>query len=141
MDNQHRKFAGWVYSQGEEQYSSGFYETKELAIEAAKEDFGDHDFIVAKAFKPDGIEFFPDAGDLIERAQDNLAESDAGGEWSEDWLETSKQARKRVSDQDIARLDFALKEAFGKWMDETGNRPDFYTVGESEEIEIKQEPA
>ncbi len=139
MANQHRKFAGWVYSQDEESYSYDFYETKELAIEAGKENFGDDGFFVAKSFKPDGIEFFPDAYDLIERAQDNLAESDAGGEWSEDWLETSKQARKRVSDQDIARLDFALKEAFGKWMDETANRPKFYTVSESEEI--KQDPS
>ena len=62
---------------------------------------------------------------------------DYAGEFSEGWLDVPKEQRELLREM--------LQKAFDKWIEETGNQPTFFMIGQSEVIdprdfEIVDEP-
>lgn len=114
----------FAYSSDGENYSGDGYETRDLCVEAAPEELaldpGDG-FYVGEAVKPSGEEWIPDGDHIIEVMKDNQGDSDSSGEWAESWLE-------KVKPEDLDALTDAIRATVAKWMDDTCNRPAFFTV-------------
>lgn len=86
----------WGYASDDEaERWTGAYATREEAIAAGREEFGVESFWVASGTRPDAGDYFPDAHDMIETAEQ--VAYDAVGEASEDWSPTpSKEAREEL---------------------------------------------
>lgn len=116
--------ARFAFSDDEELFHSADYETRELCAEAAPEELsllpGDS-FWVGEATQPNGEEWTPNARYMIEYMREQCFDSDCGGEWSESWLN-------KVKKEDMDSLTEAVRATVAKWMDDTGNRPAFFTV-------------
>ncbi|HBF4616114.1 TPA: hypothetical protein KOO48_001909 [Clostridioides difficile] len=121
----------WLYSWDDEYFASDEYESKEEAIEAAKEElkrFGEFGRLVYVGKKEEVNIPNIDAEKALERVQDRI--DDEFGGYGEDWFEN-------IHVEDILILENRISEVFKKWIDEFGYKPYWFVVTDTEEIELK----
>ncbi|MCE4883872.1 hypothetical protein LW316_10070 [Clostridioides difficile] len=121
----------WLYSWDDECFKSDEYESKEEAIEAAKEElkrFGEFGRLVYVGKKEKVNIPNIDAEKALERVQDRI--DDEFGGYGEDWFEN-------IHVEDILILENRISEVFKKWIDEFEYKPYWFVVTDTEEIELK----
>ncbi|EOY7170337.1 hypothetical protein NQ830_12365 [Clostridioides difficile] len=121
----------WLYSWDDEYFASDEYESKEEAIEAAKEELrrlGEFGRLVYVGQKKEVNIPDIDAGEALERVQDKI-DNEFGG-YGEDWFEN-------IRVEDILILESRISEVFKKWINEFGYKPYWFVVTDTEEIELK----
>ncbi|MDL0163655.1 hypothetical protein [Clostridioides difficile] len=121
----------WLYSWDDECFRSDEYESKEEAVEAAKEEFkrlGEIKRWVYIGKKEEVSMPQIDVEDALEHVQHRI-DGEFGG-YGEDWFEN-------IRIEDIIILENRIKEVFEKWMDEFGYKPYWFVVTDTEEIELK----
>ncbi|MFA4009723.1 hypothetical protein ACD491_16800 [Clostridioides difficile] len=130
----------WLYSWDGECFGSDEYESKEEAIEAAKEEllnfreFGewvyDKEFgkLVYVGKREDVSLPGIDVEDTLERVQELI--DDEFEDYGEDWIT-------RIKDEDRKILDNKLNEVFCLWVDKFGYKPTWFKVVEVEKIKQK----
>ncbi|MFQ4565868.1 hypothetical protein C4V14_04585 [Clostridioides difficile] len=121
----------WLYSWDDECFRSDEYESKEEAIEAAKEElrrFGEVSRLVYVGQKEEVNIPDIDVEDALEHVQHRI--DDEFGGYGENWFEN-------IRIEDIIILENRIKEVFEKWMDEFGYKPYWFVVTDTEEIELK----
>ncbi|MCJ0133313.1 hypothetical protein C4S18_06060 [Clostridioides difficile] len=121
----------WLYSWDDECFRSDEYESKEEAVEAAKEElrkFGEFKRWVYIGKKEEAD--IPDinAKDTLECIQDRI--DDEYGEYGEDWFEN-------IRAEDILILESRISKVFKKWIDDFKYKPYWFAVRDIEEIELK----
>ncbi|EMJ4747748.1 TPA: hypothetical protein KRP17_002576 [Clostridioides difficile] len=122
----------WLYSWDDEYFASDEYESKEEAIEAAKEElkrFGEFSRLVYVGKKEEVNIPNIDAEKALERVQDRI--DDEFGGYGEDWFEN-------IRVEDILILENRISEVFKKWIDEFGYKPYWFVVTDTEEIELNE---
>ncbi|HBG2558362.1 hypothetical protein OKR31_18655 [Clostridioides difficile] len=131
----------WLYSWDDEYFSDDEYESKEEAIEAAKEEllkfreFGeciyDKEFgeLVYVGKKEDVSLPGIDVEDTLERVQELI--DDEFEDYSEDWIT-------RIKDEDRKILDDRLNKVFENWINEFGYKSTWFKVVDVEEIELNE---
>ena len=122
----------WLYSWDDECFRSDEYESKEEAVEAAKEElrkFGEFKRWVYIGKKEEAD--IPDinAKDTLECIQDRI--DDEYGEYGEDWFEN-------IRAEDILILESRISEVFKKWIDDFKYKPYWFAVRDIEEIELNE---
>ncbi len=123
----------WLYSWDDEYFASDEYESKEEAIEAAKEELrrlGEFGRLVYVGQKEEVNIPDIDAGEALERVQDKI-DNEFGG-YGEDWFEN-------IRVEDILILESRISEVFKKWIDEFGYKPYWFVVTDTEEIELNDD--
>ncbi|MCI9976507.1 hypothetical protein JY742_10280 [Clostridioides difficile] len=123
----------WLYSWDDEYFVSDEYESKEEAIEAAKEELrrlGEFGRLVYVGQKEEVNIPDIDAGEALERVQDKI-DNEFGG-YGEDWFEN-------IRVEDILILESRISEVFKKWIDEFGYKPYWFVVTDTEEIELNDD--
>ncbi|HBG3257197.1 TPA: hypothetical protein KP562_001382 [Clostridioides difficile] len=121
----------WLYSWDDECFRSDEYESKEGAVEAAKEElrkFGEFKRWVYIGKKEEADIPDIDAKDILECIQDRI--DDEYGEYGEDWFEN-------IRAEDILILESRISEVFKKWIDDFKYKPYWFAVRDIEEIELK----
>ncbi|HBF8123530.1 TPA: hypothetical protein KOY70_003285 [Clostridioides difficile] len=121
----------WLYSWDDECFRSDEYESKEGAVEAAKEElkrFGEVKRWVYIGKKEEADIPDIDAKDILECIQDRI--DDEYGEYGEDWFEN-------IRAEDILILESRISEVFKKWIDDFKYKPYWFAVRDIEEIELK----
>ncbi|HBG2116800.1 hypothetical protein ACRVX5_11730 [Clostridioides difficile] len=121
----------WLYSWDDEYFASDEYESKEEAIEAAKEElrrFGEFGRLVYVEKKEEVNIPNIDAEEALESVQNEI-DNEFGG-YGEDWFEN-------IHVEDILILENRISEVFKKWIDEFGYKPYWFVVTDIEEIELK----
>lgn len=121
----------WLYSWDDECFRSDEYESKEGAVEAAKEElrkFGEFKRWVYIGKKEEADIPNIDAKDILECIQDRI--DDEYGEYGEDWFEN-------IRAEDILILESRISEVFKKWIDDFKYKPYWFAVRDIEEIELK----
>ncbi|MCC0653654.1 hypothetical protein [Clostridioides sp. ES-S-0001-03] len=122
----------WLYSWDDEYFASDEYESKEEAIEAAKEElkrFGEFGRLVYVGKKEEVNIPNIDAEKVLERVQDRI--DDEFGWYGEDWFEN-------IHVEDILILENRISEVFKKWIDEFGYKPYWFVVTDTKEIELNE---
>ncbi|MCC0762217.1 hypothetical protein IR151_04310 [Clostridioides sp. ES-S-0006-03] len=122
----------WLYSWDDEYFASDEYESKEEAIEAAKEElkrFGEFGRLVYVGKKEEVNIPNIDAEKALERVQDRI--DDEFGWYGEDWFEN-------IHVEDILILENRISEVFKKWIDEFGYKPYWFVVTDTKEIELNE---
>ncbi|MCC0627735.1 MULTISPECIES: hypothetical protein [unclassified Clostridioides] len=122
----------WLYSWDDEYFESDEYESKEKAVEAAKEELeriGDFEENVYVGKREDVSLPRIDIEDTVERVQELI--DDEFGECGEGWIT-------RIEDEDIKILDNELNEVFSKWIDEFGYKPTWFKITDVEEIKLSK---
>ncbi|NJA29174.1 hypothetical protein GSQ33_04450 [Clostridioides difficile] len=122
----------WLYSWDDEYFASDEYESKEEAIQAAKEElkrFGEVSRLVYVGKKEEVNMPNIDAEKALERVQDRI--DDEFGGYGEDWFEN-------IHVEDILILENRISEVFKKWIDEFGYKPYWFVVRDTEEIELNE---
>ncbi|HBF6108726.1 TPA: hypothetical protein KQF10_002336 [Clostridioides difficile] len=122
----------WLYSWDDEYFASDEYESKEEAINGAKEElkrFKEVKQCVYIGKKEDVNIPNIDAEDALERVQDRI--DDEFGGYGEDWFEN-------IRVEDILILENMISEVFKKWIDEFGYEPCWFVVRDTEEIELNE---
>ncbi|MCE4722121.1 hypothetical protein LVU47_07970 [Clostridioides difficile] len=122
----------WLYSWDDEYFASDEYESKEEAIEAAKEElkrFGEFGRLVYVGKKEEVNIPNIDAEKALERVQDRI--DDEFGGYGEDWFEN-------IHVKDILILENRISEVFKKWIDEFGYKPYWFVVTDTKEIELNE---
>lgn len=122
----------WLYSWDDERFSSDEYESKEDAIEAAKEEFrklGEFKRWVCVGKKEEAYIPCLDAENILDYVQDRI--DDEFGEFGESWSSY-------IKDEDEKILDDRLNEVFENWINEFGYKPDWCMVVDVEEIELNE---
>ncbi|HBG8504075.1 TPA: hypothetical protein ACKOKQ_002646 [Clostridioides difficile] len=121
----------WLYSWDDEYFASDEYESKEEAIQGAKEElreFGEFSRLVYVGQKEEVDIPNIDAEDALELVQDRI-DNEFGG-YGEDWFEN-------IRAEDIVILENRISKVFKKWIDEFGYKPYWFVVRDTEEIELK----
>lgn len=121
----------WLYSWDDECFRSDEYESKEEAVEAAKEELKRLGEIKRWAYigkKEEADIPDIDAKDALECIQDRI--DDEYGEYGEDWFEN-------IRAEDILILESRISEVFKKWIDDFKYKPHWFAVRDIEEIELK----
>ncbi|EQI32065.1 hypothetical protein [Clostridioides difficile] len=121
----------WLYSWDDECFRSDEYESKEEAVEAAKEELKRLGEIkrwgyIGKKEEADIPDI--DAKDALECIQNRI--DDEYGEYVEDWFEN-------IRAEDILILESRISEVFKKWIDDFKYKPYWFAVRDIEEIELK----
>ncbi|EMM2322697.1 hypothetical protein SI856_003825 [Clostridioides difficile] len=122
----------WLYSWDDEYFASDEYESKEEAVEAAKEElkeFGNFAESIYVVKREDVSLPGLDTEDVLERVQELI--NNKFDEYGEDWIT-------RIEDEDRKILDDRLNEVFKKWIDEFGYKPYWFVVTDTEEIELNE---
>ncbi|HBE9318568.1 hypothetical protein M1076_19275 [Clostridioides difficile] len=131
----------WLYSWDDEYFSDDEYESKEEAIEAAKEEllkfreFGEYIYdkefgeLVYVGKKEDVSLPGIDVEDTLERVQELI--DDEFEDYSEDWIT-------RIKDEDRKILDDRLNKVFENWINEFGYKSTWFKVVDVEEIELNE---
>lgn len=120
---------GWTFSfEDEENWIHDVYDTKEKAIEeglkfAKEENYNKFHLGEATQFTP-----WIDTDCVIDQVQEHTAEE--GGEYAEGYLEN-------INLEQYQDLDKALNEALAKWLEKYKLEPNFYTVDNTEIIEVE----
>lgn len=107
------------------------FTTREAAIEHGKRlahEGGEDTFYIG--VKTDHLPHI-DADGVIDRL--SMAAVDEAGDYAVDWLID-------VSESDVARLDSMLNAVLAKWMDETCNHPQFWTIEDIEKHQVEETP-
>lgn len=120
----------WCYSLNDENYE-GAFDTKEEAIEAAKEEFINDcltlhegtEFFVGQVVNPT-ISF--DAERIIEEIDENFFAQ--CGEYADGWYSG-------ISNEDEKILQDKMEELLVWWVEKTNNKPCFYRVENVERIQ------
>lgn len=112
----------WVYSLNEELFQSGYYNTKEECIEAAKEELPDMTIFIGQCETPE-FDWNICAEDYIEDIANDLY--DQVGEVADCF---------EVSDNQEKALDEMLKETVEKWIATYNIQPCCYKVVNIEKI-------
>ncbi|CCL21986.1 TPA: hypothetical protein KOG79_002864 [Clostridioides difficile] len=121
----------WLYSWDDECFRSDEYESKEEAVEAAKEELkrlGEIKRWVYIGKKEEADIPDIDAKDALECIQNRI--DDEYGEYVEDWFEN-------IRAEDILILESRISEVFKKWIDDFKYKPYWFAVRDIEEIELK----
>ncbi|EJA6785252.1 hypothetical protein MWV98_001246 [Clostridioides difficile] len=121
----------WLYSWDDECFRSDEYESKEEAVEAAKEELkrlGEIKRWVYIRKKEEADIPDIDAKDALECIQNRI--DDEYGEYGEDWFEN-------IRAEDILILESRISEVFKKWIDDFKYKPYWFAVRDIEEIELK----
>ncbi|CCL28342.1 TPA: hypothetical protein UM045_003408 [Clostridioides difficile] len=121
----------WLYSWDDECFRSDEYESKEEAVEAAKEELkrlGEIKRWVYIEKKEEADIPDIDAKDALECIQNRI--DDEYGEYGEDWFEN-------IRAEDILILESRISEVFKKWIDDFKYKPYWFAVRDIEEIELK----
>ncbi|MBY2443994.1 hypothetical protein KWX03_08945 [Clostridioides difficile] len=122
----------WLYSWDDECFSSDEYESKEKAIEVAKEELrklGEFKRWVYIGKKEEAYIPCLDAENILDYVQDRI--NDEFGEFGESWSSY-------IKDEDEKILDDRLNEVFEKWIEEFGYKPHWFVVRDTEEIELNE---
>ncbi|HBF2562748.1 hypothetical protein [Clostridioides difficile] len=131
----------WLYSWDDECFSDDEYESREEAIEAAKEEllkfreFGegiyDKEFgeLVYVGKREDVSLPGIDVEDTLERVQELI--DDEFEDYSEDWIT-------RIKDEDRKILDDRLNKVFENWINEFGYKPTWFKVVDVEKIKLNE---
>ncbi|HBE9815969.1 TPA: hypothetical protein OLY61_000585 [Clostridioides difficile] len=131
----------WLYSWDGECFGSDEYESKEEAIEAAKEEllnfreFGewvyDKEFgkLVYVGKREDVSLPGIDAGNILDYIQDRI--DDEFGEFGESWSSY-------IKDEDEKILNDRLNEVFENWINEFGYKPHWFKLTDKEEIKLNE---
>jgi 8-oxo-dGTP diphosphatase len=112
----------WGYSRtGADEHYDGAYDSREEAIDAGRDEYGDEPFYVIEGKYPDAAGAMPDAGRVLDWMHDH-----AGEQWADsdgDWPDTTAEAQ---ADLDALLATWARKHApVTRWIG----------VGEPERIE------
>lgn len=122
------------YSDGGEHYD-GRFSTKEKAIQEAIKEFdldaGDH-VEIGENTEPNVKNFLPGGDDILELLTNNAAESEEGGEWSEDFLGD-------ITKEHEAELKIEMDAVIIKWMKKYGHLPKWFMVYKHETVTITKE--
>ncbi|EAA0008350.1 TPA: hypothetical protein ACMVTQ_002170 [Clostridioides difficile] len=122
----------WLYSWDDEYFASDEYESKEEAIQGAKEElreFGEFSRLVYVGQKEEVDIPNIDAEDALELVQGRI-DNEFGG-YGEDWFEN-------IRAEDIVILENRISKVFKKWIDEFGYKPYWFVVRDTEEIELNE---
>lgn len=117
----------WCYSFDNSNFKSATFDSKEAAIESAKEDNDGQGFVyVAPCAVPKASAFFPDADLIIEHMA--VSAADNYDEHADDYPDASTKAEDE--------LTVSLHALLEEWCEKNGIKPTFYMVGKSEKVEI-----
>ncbi|WP_236880708.1 hypothetical protein [Clostridioides difficile] len=122
----------WLYSWDDECFGYDEYESKEEAVEAAREELknlGEIKRWVYIGRKEEADIPDIDASDALECIQNRI--DDEYGECGEDWLEN-------IHAEDILILENRINEVFKKWIDDFEYKPYWFAVRDIEEIELNE---
>ncbi|HBF0595642.1 TPA: hypothetical protein KNN84_003690 [Clostridioides difficile] len=122
----------WLYSWDDEYFASDEYESREEAIQGAKEElrrFGEVSRLVYVGQKEEVDIPDVDVENALERVQDRI--DDEFGGFGEDWFEN-------IRAEDIVILENRINKVFKKWIDEFGYKPHWFVVTDTKEIELKE---
>ncbi|EQF39249.1 hypothetical protein R6H02_20130 [Clostridioides difficile] len=122
----------WLYSWDDECFGSDEYESKEEAIQGAKEElrrFGEVSRLVYVGQKEEVNIPNLNVEDALEHVQDRIDNEFMG--YGEDWFE-------KIRVEDILILENRISKVFKKWIDEFGYKPYWFVVRDTEEIELNE---
>ncbi|EQG35320.1 TPA: hypothetical protein MJC92_000236 [Clostridioides difficile] len=122
----------WLYSWDDECFGSNEYESREEAIQGAKEElkrFGEVKRWVYIGKKEEAYIPCLDAENILDYVQDRI--NDEFGEFGESWSSY-------IKDEDEKILDDRLNEVFENWINEFGYKPDWCMVVDVEEVELNE---
>ncbi|HBG4432926.1 TPA: hypothetical protein KQD81_003532 [Clostridioides difficile] len=122
----------WLYSWDSKYLSSDEYESKEEAIQVAKEElkeFGNFGESIYVGKKEEVSIPNIDIEEALERIQKKI--DDEVGECGEDWFEN-------ICVEDMIILSNRVNEVFEKWIDEFGYKPYWFKLTDKEEIELNE---
>lgn len=126
----------WVYSLDGERYDSSEYDSRDMAIAAARKEYESEkpeSFYVARV-----VEWEPciDAENVIDDLRGQAF--DDADEWADGYLEeppfSAGKTARNLWRQQLLDLSQRLTATFKEWAKETKNEPTFFTVIETEEI-------
>ncbi|HGM3470997.1 TPA: hypothetical protein ACKORP_003982 [Clostridioides difficile] len=119
----------WLYSWDDEYFASDEYESKEEAINGAKEELKRFKEVKQCVYIGKKEDVNIHAEDALERVQDRI--DDEFGGFGEDWFEN-------IRAEDILTLENRISKVFKKWIDEFGYKPYWFVVRDTEEIELNE---
>lgn len=119
----------WMFNKvGSEIWHGDYFDTKEEAIEAAKEEYEDiYDSFVVGQIEPAHISVDVNVDSILENI--NAVAFDVVGEVADDYLNDVTKEHRSILEK---RLSVVLKE----WMGEFNYYPQFFHIINTEEIEI-----
>lgn len=119
----------WMYGWDDECFSSNEYESKEEAIEAAKnENYGKYVY-VGKKEEIGGIPNL-DVENILWNIQEEI--DDEYGEAGDGWIFNIKKEHKDI-------LNNSVNEVLSKWVDEFGYKPKWSIISDTEEIKLNDD--
>ncbi|HFL3597096.1 TPA: hypothetical protein ACG3P4_000059 [Clostridioides difficile] len=120
----------WLYSWDDEYFASDEYESKEEAVEAAKEELkrlGKRWVYIGKKEEVDIPDI--DVKYALECIQDKI--DNEYEEYGGDWFEN-------IRAEDILILESGINEVFKKWIDDFKYKSHWFAVRDIEEIELNE---